>query len=366
VHKSPTKTSPPWPWITLIWLGVGLIDASQTVFPMRAEGMHHNWVRLFAILVIDWLPWALATPVVMRVGRRYPLFQQPLAKALAVHSGFVAIISLLTAGWSALLEVSLDPWAVSPIASSYTSLWLTRFSYGLLTSLIVYGFIQAIVFAMDSAERAAKQQTEASQIGEQLAKAQLDGLRHQMDPHFMFNTLNAIAGLVRDQKNDAAVSMIVGLSDLLRRSARDTDRPQVSLGEEIEYLQRYLNIQKARFCERLVVILDIPTDLCRTLVPNLLLQPLVENAIKHGIAKRVDGGKIVVTGRRTNNRLCVRVFNDGPRLSDNWQAAPNGIGIANLRTRLQILYGNHFELNVCSPESGGVEVAVSLPFDASS
>ncbi len=367
MNKPPINTPPtPWLWIVMIWLGVGLIDASQTVFPMRAQGMHHNWVRLFAILVIDWLPWVLATPMVMRVGRRYPPFRPPIVKAVAVNLGFVAIISMLTAGWSALLEVLLDPWAVSQPVSSYISLWLARFSYGLLTSLIVYGFIQAIVFAMDSADRAAKQHTQAAQIGEQLAKAQLDGLRHQMDPHFMFNTLNAIAGLVRDHKNEAAVSMIVGLSDLLRRSARDTDRPQVTLGEEIEYLQRYLDIQRARFCERLEVILDIPPDLCRILVPNLILQPLVENAIKHGIAKRVDGGRISVSGRRAGDLLQLRVYNDGPRLKSNWEAAPNGIGIANLRTRLQLLYGSHFELNMSSPESGGVEVAVSLPFDANS
>ena len=366
MHKPPPNTPSPWLWITFLWLGVGLIDASQTVFPMRAQGMHHNWVRLFLVSVIDWLPWALATPMVVRVGRRYPPFRPPVVKAVAVHLGFVAIIGLVTAGWSALLEVLLDPWAVSPPASSYITLWLARFSYGLLASLIVYGFIQAIVFAMDSAERATRQHTEAALIGEQLAKAKLDGLRHQMDPHFMFNTLNAIAGLVRDHKSEAAISMIVGLSDLLRRSARDTDRPHVTLGEEIEYLQRYLEIQRARFGERLEVILDVPQDLCRILVPNLILQPLVENAIKHGIAKRADGGRIAVTARRAGDLLQLHVFNDGPRLNGNWERSANGIGIANLRQRLEILYGNHFELNMCSPESGGVAVEVSIPFHASS
>ena len=177
----------------------------------------------------------------------------------------------------------------------------------------------------------------------------------------MFNTLNAICGLVRDNRNDAAVNMIVGLSAFLRRAAENSNRPQVALAEEVEYLQRYLDIQKVRFADRLQVCVEIPAEHLQVLVPNLILQPLVENAIKHGIAKRAEGGIIRITGSRAKDRLNLGVYNDGPCLPADWAALPTGIGLSNLRTRLQVLYGKDFELNVRNQSTGGVEVTVSLP-----
>src|SRR6185437_1599482 len=211
-------------------------------------------------------------------------------------------------------------------------------------------------------ENVARQIAETSRLNEELSKAQLAALRRQMEPHFMYNALNSIAGLVRDHMNDAAVSMIVGLSEFLRRSSEDSHRSQVALQEEVEYLQRYLDIQKVRFGERLQVSMDIPADLLRAQVPNLLLQPLVENAIKHGIAKRVAGGAVRVAGARQKSNLCLSVYNDGPALPADWEATPTGVGIRNLRTRLQILHGDESELRLRRADPGGVEVLVTLPF----
>ena len=177
----------------------------------------------------------------------------------------------------------------------------------------------------------------------------------------MFNTLNSITGLVRDNRNDDAVNMIVGLSEFLRRASEDSHRSQVTLAEEVEYLQRYLDLQKVRFGDRLQVSVDIPAELLRAQVPNLLLQPLVENAIKHGIAKRVAGGTVRVTGARLNGKLYLSVHNDGPDLPTDGQATRTGVGISNLRTRLQILHGNESELTLNHTATGAVEVVVSLP-----
>jgi two-component system LytT family sensor kinase len=350
-----------WLWVAAIWLGVGLIDASQTVFPMRAQGMHHAWVRLFVVLVLSWLPWALATPFVIGLGRRYPPFRLKSLRVILGHLGVLAAIGLMSAAWSALLETLLNPWAQSQPFGPFTDLWLSKFYYGLLTSLIVYAFIMAVTFAMESRERMSRQQTETARLNEQLSRAQLDALRQQMEPHFMFNTLNAISGLVRDNRNDAAVRMIVGLSALLRRTAGDSNRPQVSLAEEVEYLQGYLDIQKVRFADRLQISVEIPAEHLQVSVPNLILQPLVENAIKHGIAKRAEGGVIRITGSRANDRLNLSVYNDGPCLPADWAALPTGIGLSNLRTRLQVLYGKEFELNLRNQSTGGVEAMVSLP-----
>ena len=221
---------------------------------------------------------------------------------------------------------------------------------------------QSVTYVLDARESMARQITETARLNEELSKSQLAALRRQIEPHFMYNTLNSIAGLVRDHRNDAAVSMIVGLSEFLRRSSEDSHRSQVALREEVEYLQRYLEIQKVRFGERLQVSVDIPPELLCAQVPNLLLQPLVENAIKHGIAKRVAGGNVRVAGACHNGNLCLSVYNDGPSLPADWQATPTGVGIANLRTRLQILHGNVSELRLQRANPGGVEVLVTLPF----
>jgi len=166
---------------------------------------------------------------------------------------------------------------------------------------------------------------------------------------------------VRDRRNEAAVDMIVGLSEFLRRALEGSQKAQVSLAEEVEYLQRYIDIQTVRFGERLQVKLDIPEELLRAKVPNLLLQPLVENAIKHGISKRVTGGTVRVSGSQHDGALRLCVYNDGPCEKKDFDAARTGVGIGNLRTRLQILYGNRSQLTLGSGDPDGVEVVVTLP-----
>jgi LytS/YehU family sensor histidine kinase len=215
---------------------------------------------------------------------------------------------------------------------------------------------------LDSRERLSLQQTETARLNEQLSKAQLNALRRQIEPHFLFNTLNAIAGLVREKRNDAAVGMIAGLSDFLRRVVEDSDRQQVPLAEELEFAQKYLDIQKVRFAERLQVSVDVPRELFSAQVPTLILQPMVENAVKHGIAKRVQGGAIRIAAFRSNGRLTLSVYNDGPSLPAGWEKTPSGVGISNVRTRLQTLYGDEFELSMRNQSPGGVEVSVSVPF----
>jgi two-component system LytT family sensor kinase len=196
---------------------------------------------------------------------------------------------------------------------------------------------------------------------EELARAQLAALRGQMDPHFMFNTLNSIASLVYDQRGEAAVRMIVGLSELLRRASEDSHRVQVTLQEEVEYLQRYIDIQKIRFGDRLRVSIDIPDELLAMQVPSLLLQPLVENAIKHGVSKRRSGGEVRVAGMSRDGALRLTVYNDGPWEQEDMALAPHRVGLGNLRTRLKILHGDRSTLLLQPAEEGGVEVIVTMP-----
>jgi LytS/YehU family sensor histidine kinase len=199
-------------------------------------------------------------------------------------------------------------------------------------------------------------------LSETLSQAQLDALRRQIEPHFLFNTFNAIAGLVREGRSDEAVSTIARLSEFLRRTVADSARQEVSLREEMEFVQTYLDIARVRFGDRLQLCIEIPSDLYPAAVPNLILQPLVENAVKHGIAQRAQGGEIRIAASRRNGTLTLCVSNDGPGLAAGWQTGERGIGITNVRTRLQALYGEAFALQMSDRDGGGVEVVVSLPF----
>ncbi|HZQ93717.1 MAG TPA: histidine kinase [Candidatus Sulfotelmatobacter sp.] len=350
-----------WLWIAAFWLGIGLFDATQTVFVMRAEGMHHHWTSLFLVSVLSWLPWATSTPLVLRLGRRLPATRWSEAGFWVGHLSACAAIGLVYAAWVAMWDELLNPWALSSV-DPFAQLWWHKFLNGLLSFAILYALILLVGHVLDSRARMAHQQTETARLNEQLSKAQLSLLRRQIEPHFLFNTLNAIAGLVREKRNDDAVSMIAGLSDFLRRVVEDSNRQQVPLGEELQFALKYLDIQKVRFAERLQVSVSVPSELFSAQVPSLILQPMVENAVKHGIAKRVQGGAIKIKAFPAHDKVTLSVYNDGPRLPAGWEQTTSGIGIANVRTRLQRLYGEGFELSMKNQEPGGVEVSISLPF----
>jgi len=358
--------SPRWFWIAAICSGLGLFDATENTLVMRAQGMHHRWPQLFATLLLSWLPWAVATPFVLQLARRYPVARWRRFSTWGAHLTACAAIGLLCAAWTTLMEEVLNPWAIGPPADPFVHHplvheWLSKFYNGLLAYCILYGTILVVGAMLHSRERLARQQTETARLNEQLSHAQLDALRRQIEPHFLFNTLNAIAGLVRENRNDDAVSMIAGLSDFLRRVLADSDRQEVPLEEELEFTKKYLDIQKVRFADRLQVSVNVPRELFLAPVPCLILQPMVENAVKHGIAKRVEGGAIRIAALRSNGTLTLSVYNDGPGLAAGWEKTGSGIGIANVRTRLQSLYGSEFKLNIKNQGPDGVEASVSLP-----
>jgi two-component system LytT family sensor kinase len=342
-----------WIWIAAIWCAGASFNASQTLLTMHAVGVGKAWLRPFLIVFVSWLPWALATPFVIELARRWPMVRGGMFKAMSLHLAAFAAISVLAEGWSALLRVIFNPWHRSS-PPTFLNAWSDLLVEQLMMFVIAYALILTVTYVVDSRERTAR-------LNEELSRAQLAVLRGQMDPHFMFNTLNSIASLVYEQRGDAAVGMIVGLSEFLRRASEDSHRAQVTLREEVEYLQRYIDIQKVRFGDRLRVSIDIPDELLATQVPNLLLQPLVENAIKHGVSKRLSGGEIQVAGMCRDGALRLTVYNDGPWAQEDLAVAPHGVGLGNLRTRLKILHGDRSELLLKPAEAGGVEVIVTLP-----
>jgi hypothetical protein len=351
-----------WAWSAALSLGIGLLDAGQTVFAMHSEGMHHSWISLFTTQALSWLPWAIAAPLVLRLGNRFGLENLKSPFVWCVHLGAVVGTDLVTALWSASLHATLHPYAPDETVVAFRDLWAYRFYGGLLGNAILYAFVLTIRHALSSRERLAVQQTETAHLNERLATAQLEALRRQIEPHFLFNSLNAITGLVREHENETAISAIVELSDFLRRIVTQPTRAEVPLQAEVELLQLYLNVQKLRFADRLQTSVSVPHELLNARVPSLMLQPLVENAIKHGIAKRARGGEIRVAASRCESSLNLSVYNDGPALATITAPGNTGVGMSNLRERLQILYGKAFELILRNQPPDGVQVLVTVPY----
>jgi hypothetical protein len=350
-----------WLWIASLWAGLAILDATQNVFAMRQAGMHHSWLKMFIFLTVAWLPWGLATPLIIHLGRRFPLDWKSSLNGLA-HVAAIVVIEAASAAWASLLEGLLQPWLPDFASHAFLETWAQKFSGNLLAAFIIYALILAATYALDSRARAAAQRTDAARLNEQLSYARLNALQRQIEPHFIFNSLNSIAGLVREHKNDAAVGMIVALSDFLRRVAGSSAEPKAQLEQEVEFVDKYMQIQEARFAGRLKLELAIPSELHKAQIPSLLLQPLVENAVKHGIAKRAQGGVVRVTASRSGDELRLSVYNDGPLLDRDGRAIQDGIGLANLRTRLSLLYGNRFELRLENSGITGVDVSVVLPY----
>ena len=218
-------TPPPqltWPkhpavWIALIWLCLGVVSGTQVVVGMRAVGMQHNWTALFFVCAVSWFVWACATPFILWLGRRFPWRFWP------VHLCACLLIAVADACWNGALSYYLNPLALTGQLPSWSYLTISALWGRLHVGLIVYAAILTADYALASVKRLAMREAEAARLTAELSRAQLDALRRQMEPHFLFNTLNGIAGLVREHKNGPAVEMIAGLSDLLRRVLEGAD-----------------------------------------------------------------------------------------------------------------------------------------------
>jgi hypothetical protein len=236
--------------------------------------------------------WACATPLVLSLGRRFPFTRALDWRFWPVHLGACLIIAIADAVWNGGLNHLLNPLALTGPVPSWRYLAVSSLYERFDVGLIAYAAILAAGHTMAFLKRLAMREAEAARLTAELSRAQLDALRRQMEPHFLFNTLHGIAGLVREHKNGAAVEMIAGLSDLLRRVLEGADRQLVPLAEELSFLERYVELQQMRFGDRLRAIVDVPLELYGALVPGLILQPLIENAIQHGVGKLVEGGTV--------------------------------------------------------------------------
>ena len=347
-------------WVAALWLAVGLITATQVVVGMAAVGMRLNWIALFFTTVGAWLILPFGTPVILSLSRRFPLAKAGDWRNLPAHLVAALGFGIGHIVWSATVEWIVNPLAIHP-HPSFRGVFFTTVYMQFHTGIIIYAATVAIGNTVDSIRRLARGEAESARLAGELSKAQLDALRRQLEPHFLFNALNGISGLVREKRNEAAVDMIAGLSDLLRRVLEDSGRQLVPLADEVSFLESYIKLQAMRFGDRLKVTVDIPLDLYGALVPPLVLQPLVENAIVHGIGKLVDGGEIRVKARESEGMLSIYLYNDGPALSLA-RSYRTGVGLSNTRGRLLTLYGAGSSVVLRRGYQAGIEAIIKFPY----
>lgn len=344
--------------VTLAWALFGWLHGTQVYVGIRAESpdMLFSYGRFVVWQVGCWLVWAALTPAVVVLSRRFPL--SPRARPVAFHLGASVFFSLVHVAGINAVGFLVKPFGEPgrTFASNYVGLLSSYFHLDLL----VYWAVVGVVHAVDSRRRLRERELEASRIEAQLAQAQLANLRLQLQPHFLFNTLHAIASLVRGGEQGPAVAMIAGLSDLLRYSLDNAGRNAVPLSEELDVVQRYLEIQRTRFSDRLQVTIRMTEETRDAAVPTLLLQPLVENAVRHGIAASLEGGRLEVHALRQGGDLRIEILNDGPPLAPGWQDR-EGVGLSSTRRRLAQLYGPGGRLEL-ENLSNGVVARVCIPF----
>lgn len=333
---------------------VGLLQAAEGYFWSVRSGHPISFAWIFLLEGAVWLAYAPIAPRVAAWGLRFRLEWPPRAASVAAH--LVGIVSVVT--MFALVGSLIDHWfgLVTPRAPFWDHVrtsWVSNAPSGLIT----YGATIGLGYAAEAGRRS----RELARLQTELARAQLDALRMQINPHFLFNTLHTIAAFAREHDHHRAVELIERLGDVLRHVLHTSTELEAPLTSELEFVRRYLDIEQARFGDRLAVSFAIADAATEAIVPQLILQPLVENALRHGLAPRDAPGRLEIAARRDGDNLELEVRDDGLGLSDGWECG-DGLGLGNVRARLAGLYGPAGQLTLASPANGGVVATIVLPY----
>jgi signal transduction histidine kinase len=343
------------------WTLVMLVFAAQEWVTLTGAGQPVDLVRLLKVQALTILPWAALSPFIAPLTRRHPLSGERRRHSLLLHLGAALACALAhTAIATSLVQLlHMDPrsWA-----ESYRDMLARAFA----GHLLMYASLLAVLHAVASHQALRERELQTSRLEAQLAQAQLAVLRTQLQPHFLFNTLHAVSALMARDVT-AARRVLSRLSELLRQSLDVDAEPEVPLREELDFLERYLDIQRTRFEDRLRVALHVEPEALEVAVPRLLLQPLVENALRHGLAPRAEGGTVEVRAQKREGRLHLTVSDDGVGLPEGLTApAREGVGLRHTRARLRALHGEAHTFDFHPRKGGGIEVRMALPWRAAS
>ncbi|MCY1017580.1 sensor histidine kinase [Pyxidicoccus sp. MSG2] len=352
------------PPLLLIWAVPGIIGASQNYIYAQAKDPTYPFSRALMMIVPAWEYWAFATPLILWLGRRWRLERGAWPRSLAVHvSTFFALMLPHVVLVHTVSKACGEQWYIDNPLPQILPMMLSKY---VVTDLLIYGGILSVGYAVEYHRRYREGELAQSQLETRLVHAQLDALRAQLHPHFLFNTLNAISVLVRKQDTAGSIRMLTGVSELLRMALNNTGRQHVPFHEDLDFLERYLDIEQTRFQDRLQVVRAIDPATLGALVPSLILQPLVENAIKHGLSARSGAGRVELRASREGARLVLEVLDDGPGLAPGWDTHDGCIGVANVRARMHQLYGDRHAFTLENRPGGGVRARLELPFQSAS
>jgi two-component system LytT family sensor kinase len=331
------------------WTGVGLLFSTQTY--LLAPG--GTWTGAMQSAMPRWYVWGLLAPLIAIADRRW-LRNRTLPSRLLLHFAlglsFTSIAIALRYGLEAFLFGQNPGPAVA---------FFVRSVYW---DILIYGLIAGVHIAWDLAAAAQERSLREAQLEAHLAEARFRALQAQLHPHFLFNALNTISAYTETEPRIAR-QMMARLGELLRRSLDHADQREVPLSEELAFLEHYVAIERLRFEDRLTVDIRVDEEAQCGLVPALLLQPLVENAIRHGINAQMRGGRILISGRRENQRLSLCIEDDGGGLPSGWRLEDHGgVGLRNTTHRLAELYGAEHEFRIGGAPGCGVRVSITLPY----
>jgi signal transduction histidine kinase len=351
-----------------IWTLIGLFMATQALVILHSarqvprdemvslSAVHTaSWEDIVLLSLAECYLWAALSLVVFRLARAFPLDRRHWPLSLAVHLGAAVTAAVLETAVSVGLRCLVLP--APPLSFEVVQFFLGAKFH---SNLLIYGAILGVGLAIDYYRKYRDRELRATQLEARLAQTRLQVLKMQLHPHFLFNTLNAISALIH-QDVELADRMIARLGDLLRSTLENANRQEVALRQELDFIRPYLEIEQARLGPRLAVDLDIDPETIDAAVPNLILQPLVENAIRHGIAPRPGAGRVEIRARRAGDRLHLEVRDDGPGLAHP-AGAHEGIGLANTRARLRQLYGAAHRFDLGNGDGAGLRVQVAIPF----
>lgn len=331
-----------------------VLDAAQSVMQARLNGRPPRWEDA-VFQGTEWLFLGALTPITYHLGRRFPLVRERWRQALALHLGGALAMCVAWATLGVLLGLVLDRYpAQGHLPRDYASWLLTSLPWSVFMYFTVLGCVYAVSFYIEARDREAH----AARLSAQLAESRLGALRMQLNPHFLFNSLNAITVLVREQKTADASRMLTLLSDVLRQVLRSEQPHEVPLAQELAFLEQYLAIEAVRFSDRLRVNWSIDERARRALVPGFIMQPLVENAVRHGVAACADAGRIDVIARIDDATLELVVQDDGAGLADG---RGEGVGLSNTRARLQTMYGSAASLSLLDAAQRGTRAVLRIP-----
>ena len=329
-----------WGLPAAFWTLYAVLMAVHTYLAMLTHG--HSFPRLLFFEIVVWLFWVPATPVIAFLARRFSLVPFRWTSA-AVHLLAAFTFSGVFIAWLIRMMVSLQPYDEMTI-TSFAPHYLETLQTWLPFEMLIYCGTVGAVYAFQFYERSKERALRSSQLEREVAQARLDALSLQLQPHFLFNALHTVTGLIRGDEDQAAISTIAGLSDLLRYALDSSGAPEVRLAEELEIVRRYLAIEALRHGERLEVTFDVDAGSQNARVPRLLVQPLVENAIRHGVAASANTSWLLLKTRREGDSLRIEVSNSAGVEGESERGF--GIGLANTRARLEHLYGASQRLSI--------------------